>query len=116
MRGNIRVRRGPRGTSYQLVVYADRDEQGRDRYVRETVRGSRRDAERRLAKLVADVDAGRRGPTKTMHLGELVEAWWEAATGHLSPTTRTGYRGMLTRYVLPTFGNRRWCGSWPPSK
>jgi hypothetical protein len=107
MRGNIRARRGPRGTSHQLTVYAGRDEQGRDRYVRETVRGPRRDADRRLAQLVADVDAGRRGPTKSMRVAELVDAWWDAATGHLSPHTRIGYRGMLTRYVLPTFGKRR---------
>jgi hypothetical protein len=49
MRGHIRVRSGTNGTAYELRVYAGRDERGKDRYVVETVRGSRRDAEKRLA-------------------------------------------------------------------
>ena len=104
MRGHIRVRRGPRGTSYQLSVYAGRDADGRDRYVRETVRGSRRDAERRLAQLVPSVGTGERGPSPGVLLAELVDAWWDAATGQLSPHTCIGYRGMLERYVLPGVG------------
>ena len=52
MRGHIRVRKGPRGTTYQLVVFVDVDENGKRRYLRETVTGTRRDAEKRLTRLI----------------------------------------------------------------
>jgi len=107
MRGHIRIRTGPRGTTYQLVVFVGVDERGKSRYLRETVTGTRRDAEKRLAQLIAAVDAGQVGATTKMRLSDLVDAWWDACTGHLSPHTRIGYRGMLDRYVLPRFGSRR---------
>ena len=55
MRGSIRER----GTSGQLAVYVGYRTwaQSRDRY--ETVTGTRREAERRLTQLMADVDSGR---------------------------------------------------------
>jgi hypothetical protein len=89
-----------------LRVYAGCDENGRRRYIVETVRVARRDAEKRLAQLITAVDAGQAGATSKARLSELVDAWWEACTGHLSPHTRIGYRGMLNRYILPTFGSR----------
>lgn len=107
MRGHIRARRGPKGTTYQLTVYAGLDSSGRERRVYETVRGSRRDADRRLAQLIAEIDAGQRGHTRNARFKDLVEAWWEASTYQLTPNTRIGYRGILNRYLLPTFGNRR---------
>ncbi|MFO7592031.1 MAG: site-specific integrase [Acidimicrobiia bacterium] len=107
MRGHIRARTGTRGTSYELRVYAGIEENGRRRYIVETFRGTKRDAERRLTQLIAAADAGQTASTSKARLHELVDAWWEACTGHLSPHTRIGYRGMLRRYVLPTFGSRR---------
>jgi len=98
---------GSRGTSYELRVYAGVDESGKRRYIVETVRGSRRDAEKRLAQLITAADSGQAASTSKARLSELVDAWWEACTSHLSPHARIGYRGMLRRYVLPTFGSRR---------
>jgi hypothetical protein len=34
MRGHIRIRTGPRGTTYQLVVFVGVDEPGKSRYLR----------------------------------------------------------------------------------
>jgi integrase len=107
VRGHIRVRKGPRGTTYQLVVYAGVGDDGRVRYLYETVDGSRRDAENRLAELVADVNAGRRGASRVVTVKALADAWWDAMTGHLSPNTRIGYRGVLDRHIMPTLGRRR---------
>jgi hypothetical protein len=59
MRGSIRKR----GSSWQLAVYVGY-ERGRSRYRYETVTGTRREAERRLTQLMADVDSGRLGPSR----------------------------------------------------
>lgn len=113
MRGHIRVRSGPTGTAYELRVFAGTDETGKKRYVVETLRGSRRDAEKRLAQLVAGVDTGRVTTEHRARLHELVDEWWATSTGHLSPHTRIGYRGMLDRYILPEFG-KRWIHKLAP--
>ena len=107
MRGYIRTRRGPTGTTYLLAVYVGYDERGRQRYRYETVRGSRREAERRLAQLASSAGIGELGPSGAARFGELVDAWWEVSTAALSPNTRIGYRGLLDRYLLPAFRNRR---------
>jgi integrase len=107
MRGHIRTRRGPQGVSYQLAVYLGCDEAGRRRYQYETVTGPRREAERRLAELVSEVERGVSGPIRKVSVAELVRTWWEASADDLSANTRIGYRGLLDRYVLPTLGPRR---------
>jgi integrase len=101
------VRKGETGTAYQLVVEIARDHEGRRRAVRETFRGTKRDAEKRLAQLIVDVEAGRVGVARASTVAELAGAWWDAHSGRLSPTTRIGYRGVLDRYIIPTFGRRK---------
>ena len=90
MRGHIRVRDGKRGTTYQVVVFLGVDGAGKRRYVRETVQGSRRDAEARLAELIVAVNTGARGAPTRYRFCDLVDAWWETSTAHLSPWTRIG--------------------------
>ena len=68
MRGHIRVRKGSRGTTYQLVVFVGVDENGKRRYLARRCAGSRRDAEKRLTQLIAAVDAGQAGATSKARL------------------------------------------------
>ena len=102
MRGSIRKR----GSSWQLAVYVGY-ERGRSRYRYETVTGTRREAERRLTQLMADVDSGRLGPSRAGTLEDLATAWWDARADQLSPTTRHEYRRLLDRRILPALGSKR---------
>ena len=69
---SIRERRGPNGTSYQLVVYAGRDSRGRDEYARRTLTGvSRREATKAHAQLLIDVEHGRTGPSRSLTVLQL---------------------------------------------
>lgn len=91
--------------SYQLVVYAGRDDAGRDQYVRRTLTEvSKREATRAHAQLVVDVEDGRTGPSRSLTVAELAKQWWEAAARDLSPSTRIGYRCWFDTRVLPHFG------------
>ena len=59
MRGHLQQR--SRDT-WRLKVYVGRSADGKRRYLARTVRGSRREAERELARLVVEVGEGRHGP------------------------------------------------------
>jgi integrase len=95
-------------TTYQLVVYAGRNDRGGDEYVRRTLRGvSRREANKVHAQLTLDVQEGRTGPSRSLTVKQLSIEWWEAQARELSPSTRIGYRHWLDARVLPHFGRKR---------
>lgn len=97
-RGSIRERAPDR---WQLRAYvAD------GRSVSETVRGTRADAERRLRKLLDEIDDGaHRGPDRT--LAQLLERWLEAKGLTLSPSTLVMTRGHIENYLKPELGRIR---------
>ncbi len=105
----VRERKGSDGAvSFQLVVYAGRDGQGRDQYVRRTLSGvSRREASKAHAQLLVDVQQGRTAPSRSLTVSELGKQWWEAGARDLSPSTRIGYHYWLESRVLPEFGKKR---------
>jgi len=103
MRGSVRKR----GTHWQLAVYMGRAPNGRRRYVYEAVRGTKRDAERRLTALIAEVQSGKRSAPTSTTIETLAEAWWDTVSPELSPTTRRGYRRLLDKRVLPALGSKR---------
>jgi integrase len=100
MRGFMRRR----GSSWELRVYLGRDPlDGRKRWATRTVRGTRREAQRALAEMVAAADRGalaRSGAT----VGELLERWFEHASADFSPKTARETRGFLDRNLLPALG------------
>ncbi|MGH9110076.1 MAG: tyrosine-type recombinase/integrase [Acidimicrobiales bacterium] len=105
MRGNLTERGDGK---WRLRVYAGRDPHtGRQRVVTKTVGGSKRAAERELAKLITDVDAGRYKGTAAK-LSTLVDRW----IAHLeaigrSPSTLREYRRLAARAILPALGSVR---------
>jgi len=96
-----------RGDAWQLAIYVGLDDRKRRQYLYETVTGSRRDAARRLAVLVVEVDGGRRNAPVRVTIASLAETWWETAAPALSPTTRRGYRRLLDTRILPVLGATR---------
>ena len=103
MRGTI-ARRGKR--SWRLKFDLDREQDGvrQTRYI--TVKGTRKDAETELAKLLTAADGGTLiEPSKTT-VGEFVRARveaWEAA-GDISPRTAQRYRQLVENQIVPHLG------------
>ncbi|MGH9100417.1 MAG: hypothetical protein ACRDV8_09340, partial [Acidimicrobiales bacterium] len=94
MAGSIR-QRGK--TSWELVAYIGFDTEARKRrYARMTFRGSRRDAERELARFVTEVTGGGRAPTARVSLGEVLTRWLASRKAHLSASTLDRYRVAIT--------------------
>jgi hypothetical protein len=93
MAGSVRSVRG-RNDTWQLRVFVGRDSEGRVRHLHKTFRGTKRAAERELARLIAEQDRApvaipeepaRWGPTTTVHYA--LEAWKETGWDDLSPKT-----------------------------
>ncbi len=73
-------------------------------YVSRTVRGSHRDAEVELTKLLRQVDEGAIAP-RAGTVGELVESWYRLREPDLSPPVVLNYRAIIDRHILPRWGN-----------
>jgi integrase len=93
-----------RGGSWELRIYAGRDAvTGRKRWVTRTVRGGKREAQRALAAMVAEIDRGGTVRT-TATVGELLEEWFAHAAPGFSPKGAKETRGALDRNLLPFLG------------
>ncbi|HEX7197747.1 MAG TPA: site-specific integrase [Candidatus Limnocylindria bacterium] len=103
MRGHIQQR----GKSWRIKAYCGRDESGRKRYAEKTVRGSRREADRELKRLLAEVDQSRVVPGSTLTLDQLLDRWLSVKRLALKESTLVGYEWISQRYVRPALGPRR---------
>src|SRR5437868_7830615 len=76
------------------------------RTVTATFRGTRRDAERELRRLLTDIDRGSRGPSKET-CGAWFDRWLGIVAAELSPLTLRLYRGHIEHHLRPAFGADR---------
>jgi len=104
MNGSLRQRGA---ASWELRVYAGTNpDTGKRRYRTATVTGNRADAERALARLVADVQSDKTiGSASTV--SELLEAWFAIASTSWAPTTTRETRSILDRCLHPHLGHFR---------
>jgi len=103
MRGYVR-KRGK--NSYSLTVSLGRDpETGKYRQHSETVKGTKRDADKRLAELLHQLDTGAfMRPGKTT-VADYLERWLaDYAQVNLAPRTFEGYRGIIEGHLIPGLG------------
>ena len=95
-------------------MYLGRDAEGRVRHRHVTFKGSRRQAERELARLVAEQDSqpaavpeqpANWGPATTVN--DAVAAWRDNGWDDLSPKTARHYESIWKVHIAPTIGRRR---------
>jgi len=104
MRGNIR-KRGK--NSYTITISLGRDPiTGRYKQQWESVKGTKKDAEKRCAELIHQLDTGMfMKPDKTT-LGEFLECWIrDYALPNLAPRTVEGYETIIHNHLSPELGN-----------
>lgn len=72
-----------------------------------TVRGSSRDAEREMSRLVVEVDEGRHAASAPMTLGELLDRWLEVKRASVAPRTIESYEWIAAKHLRPRSGERK---------
>jgi integrase len=94
--------------TWRLSVFVGRDPRtGRKRYAQRTVHGTKRDAEKALARLVTEVDEGRHSASAAGTFGNLLDRWLETKAQSVAPATIGNYRWLADKYVRPGLGRSR---------
>ena len=102
--GSIQER--PDGT-WRIFVSGGTDAMGRRVRVSEIVRGTRRDANRRLHEIAQAIRSGAYVPGHAQTMREFIHSWWPSKRSSIAPTTAVGYERLLNRYILPALGAKR---------
>ena len=104
----------PRGTiqqrspgSYRLRYDIGHDASGKRLRATTTVRGTRKDAERELTKLLRAVDTNEHVDATRMTVGQWLDHWLESARTEISPKTHESYAEIVRCYLKPTLGSIR---------
>jgi integrase len=102
MRGHIQ-QRSP--GSYRVAVSAGFDPvTGRRRQVFRTVKGTKRDAERELTKLLREIDSGSFADPGRTTVGEYLEQWLVHVKTRVRSRTFERYEALVRRHLVPTLG------------
>ncbi len=104
MRGHLE-QRGNR--SWRITAYVGRDTNGTKRYIRSTVTGTRRDAERELSRLLVEVDEGRHTASAPVTLDQLLDRWLKVKSRQVEASTMNSYEWIARTYIRPDLGDRR---------
>ena len=104
MRGSIRQRGA---NSWQIRVSVGRDPQtGRYAYVARYVQGTKRDAQRAAAELVAEVERGSHRNKGRHNVSELLDRWMAHIEGQgRAASTLTRYRSAISANIKPRLGD-----------
>lgn len=105
--GHIRKRTGKTGgVSYQIIAESDRDPvTGKRERAYATVKGTKKQAEVVLRKMIEKLDMGLSTDASAMKLHDWMETWLNNYLPNIEATTRTGYKESLKNYIKPYLGN-----------
>lgn len=91
--------------SWALRFDGPADATGKRTQVNETVRGTRKEADRVLRERLLAIETGNYVARNKETVAQFMESWLEGyAASHTTPRTLMGYRGNVTRYITPCLG------------
>jgi len=77
---------------------------GKRRFGTATVRGTRRQAEKELVRLLRSVDTGEHVDPSRITVGDWLKLWIETARAEVSPKTHERYAEIIRCYLVPALG------------
>ena len=103
MKGHIR-RRGK--SSWAIVLDLGRDGAGKRHQKWHTVRGTKKDAERELARLIPEINTGHYVEPSRMLVREYLDRWLrDYAEQSVSPKTYERYDEIIRGHIVPALGS-----------
>ncbi len=103
MRGHLKKR----NNSWTIVVYLGRDPQtGKKRYHWQSVKGTKKQADKELTALLTRLEEGTYTKTTKMTVAEYLEQWLrDYADTNTAPRTAERYRQMVRLHLVPNLGH-----------
>ncbi|MDI6871906.1 MAG: site-specific integrase [Bacillota bacterium] len=102
MKGHIR-RRGD--DSWAVVIYLGKDAAGKDRYRWYSVKGTKKQAEAKLAELLSSMNQGGYVEPSRLTVAEYLKKWLaEAVEPSVKPKTHQWYKMIVDRHLAPALG------------
>jgi hypothetical protein len=89
---------------WQLRVFVGRDERGHIKQVSRNFKGTKREAETALARLVTDINRQKVATTPGGSLGEMLDRWLEVTAPDRSVYTLREHTRMVERNIKPAIG------------
>lgn len=112
MRGYIR-KQGKNSWRIEISL-GTRDENGRYKYYRETVKGSKKEAERRCAELIVQLERGINIAPEKITFGEYLDKWLnDYGRSNLSRRTLYDYAEIVNCHIKPELGSIPLCKLHP---
>ncbi len=105
MRGHIT--RGRAAGTWYLRVELQHGSIGKRRQRRETVRGTKADAQRRLHELLVEVEAGGYADAQRLTVAKVTERWLATKEHRVAAKTYAFYSSHVRLYIVPTLGSLR---------
>ncbi len=105
MRGHIR--RGSGASTWYLRVELPRGSYGKRRQRRETIRGTKGEAQRRLRELLREVEAGGYASNDRLTVATLAQRWLAAKQHRVVAKTYAFYASHVRLYIAPALGSLR---------
>lgn len=104
MRGQIRKRSK---NSWSIIFYLGRDSNtGKKKSQWVTVKGTKKDAERKLTELLHQHDTGGFVKPGKLTMADYLRLWLnDYATANVRPRTLQRYQGIIERHLIPSFGS-----------
>ena len=105
--GHLRKRIGTNGdVSYQLTAEGDRDPlTGKRERKYKTVKGTKKQAEAELRKMIAELESGSIITVSSMKLSSWMDTWLNTYLPNIEQTTREGYQEKIDNYIVPALGH-----------
>jgi len=105
--GHLRERINKDGSrSWQITVETERDPLTgkRDRRFK-TIKGTKKQAEATMRKLITEMDSGGIVTASAMKVGDWMDKWLQLYLPNIESTTRDSYRDKIDNYIKPVLGS-----------
>ena len=93
--------------SWTVTVFLGKDARGKPRQAVKTVRGTKREAQQELGRMIADRDRGVDLRPERLTVAELASRWLDSKRPNLAPSTACSYEILVRIHVVPIIGNLR---------
>jgi len=93
-----------RGNSWQIVIEVGRDASGKRKRIYKSVRGTKKEAQRIMHEMIAEIDRGVYVEPKKVTVEEFLLYWLEGKKPNLAPRTYESYEMIVKKHLIPEFG------------